>query len=65
MYLARPAAQQIFSYKWGAAGLGGIAYYMFMFEWSALVSCDPPEGHPAWTICVHFRDSYPIDVSRT
>jgi hypothetical protein len=31
----RPAARQIFSYKWGAAGWG--EYHMFMFDWTALM----------------------------
>ncbi len=30
---ARPAAPQIFRYKWGAASWG--EYHMFMFDWSA------------------------------
>jgi len=30
------AAQQIFSYKWGAAGWGEL--HMFMFDWSALMT---------------------------
>jgi hypothetical protein len=29
---------------------------MFMFDWNAL-------RRPPWTASVHFRDSYPIDVS--
>ncbi len=31
----RPAARQVFSYTWGAAGWGG--WHMFMFDWSALM----------------------------
>ncbi len=37
---------------------GGIAY-MFMFDQSALMI----PRRPPWTACVHFRDSYPFDVS--
>ncbi len=33
---ARPAARQSFSYKWGAAG--GREKYMFMFDWSAIMT---------------------------
>ncbi len=54
---ARPAARPIFSYKWGAAGWG--EQYMFRFDWCPY---DSPR-RPPWTACVHFHDSYPIDVS--
>jgi hypothetical protein len=33
---ARPASRQSFSYKWGVAGWGEL--YMFMFDWSALMT---------------------------
>jgi hypothetical protein len=51
------AAQQIFRYKWGAAGWGEL--HMFMFDWSALMTPQRATLDPA---CVHFRDLYPIDV---
>ncbi len=44
----------------GSCRVGGIVYCMFMFDWSALIT---PQKATLWTACVHFRDSYPIDVS--
>ncbi len=35
-------------------------WHMFMSNWTTLIT--PPTGHPR-TANVHFRDSYPIDVS--
>jgi hypothetical protein len=54
---ARPAPRQSFSYNWGAAVWGG--KYMFMLNWSALLA---PKKVP-WTACVHFCDSYLINIS--
>ncbi len=39
---ALPSARQSFSYKWGAAGWGGIIFVYVCLEYSD----DPPEGHP-------------------
>ncbi len=36
---------------------------MFMSDWSSLMT-PPPPRRPPWTSSVHFRDSYPIDVSQ-
>ncbi len=45
-------------YKWGAAGWGnGICLYL---DWNALMA---PQKAILETACVHFLDSYPIDVS--
>jgi hypothetical protein len=62
-FKAQPAAKKRFSCKWEAAGWRGIVYCMFMFDWSDLISYNPPPKATLLTACVHFRDSYPIDVS--
>ncbi len=53
---ARPAARQI-SYKWVAADWGNSICLCLtrVFLW--------PPRKPPWIVCIHFRDSYPIDVS--
>ncbi len=50
-------ALQIFIYQWGAEGCG--VQHIFMSDWRALIT---PQM-PPWTACVHFPDSYPVDVS--
>ncbi len=42
----------------GTAGWEGIVHVFVWLEFSY----DAPEGHPPWTACVYYHDSYPIDV---
>jgi hypothetical protein len=51
---ARPAARQSFSYTVSGVLLAGGEEYIFMVDWSALIT--PPEGHPgqhAYTFVIH------------
>jgi hypothetical protein len=56
---ARPDARQSFRYNWGAAGWG--EKYMFMFDWSALMTPLKATLDTVHAACVHFCDSYPIE----
>ncbi len=51
-------ALQIFIYQWELKAVGFSIYLCLTLEllW-------PPPRVPPWTACVHFPDSYPIDVS--
>ncbi len=54
---ARPAARQSFSCKWGAAGWGESMYLCL----TGVLLWLP--RRPPWTVCIHFHDSYPVDIS--